>query len=261
MKTSCSSWSYHRTFQAGKMDQMGWLTECAELGLDGVELLSNHFPSTERDYLIKLKKACTDLHLTIAMVSAGGHLTVQDDARRAADVEEIRQWADVALFLGAPLVRFFCGSGQELEAGGRALYDKVKVAMKAVCKIGEERGIVMALENHGGTTAEQVLGLRRDVGSEFLKLTLDTGNFPPTSQYTPDKLDHIAACAPWTAIVHAKFFNVGPDGRDSDFDYSKIRPILAKAGFRGFLSVEYEGKDPDETAVLRRVAKYLNTLR
>ena len=116
-------------------------------------------------------------------------------------------------------------------------------------------------QNHGGTTAEQVLSLRRDVGSEFLKLTLDTGNFPPASRFTPDKLDHIAACAPYTAIVHAKFFNVGPDGRDRDFDYGKIREVLARAGFRGFLSVEYEGKDPDETAVLRRVAPYLNTLR
>ena len=39
MKTSCSSWSYHRTIGAGKMDQMSWLKECAALGLDGVELL------------------------------------------------------------------------------------------------------------------------------------------------------------------------------------------------------------------------------
>ena len=51
MKTSCSSWSYHRTIKAGKLDQMSWLQECARLELDGVELLGYHFPSTDREYL------------------------------------------------------------------------------------------------------------------------------------------------------------------------------------------------------------------
>lgn len=261
MKTSCSSWSHHRTFKAGRMDQMSWLRECAAVGFDGVELLMNHFPSTDHEYLVKLKKTCADLYLTVAMVSAGGHLTTADDAKRAADVEDIRKWTAVAEFLGAPRVRFFCGSGQELEAGGPALYAKVLAAMKQVAAIGAERGITMALENHGGTTAEQLLSLHRDVRSPYLKFTLDTGNFPPASQATEDKYDQIARCAPQASIVHAKFFNVAQDGSDEDFDWPRIRGVLAKAGFRGFLSLEYEGKDDDEVAVIRRIAKFMKTLR
>ena len=243
------------------MDLMSWLPECAELDLDGVELLGNHFPSTDHDYLVELKKTCADLYLTVAMVSAGGHLTTDDDAKRAADVAEIRRWTEIAEFLGAPRVRFFCGSGEQLEAGGPALYEKVLAAMKEVAAIGAERGIVMALENHGGTTAEQLLSLHRDVGSPYLKFTLDTGNFPPTSRVTPEKYDQIAECAPQASIVHAKFFNVNEDGSDADFDWHKIRDLLAAAGFRGFLSIEYEGKDPDEKAVVRRIARFLKTLR
>lgn len=261
MKTSCSSWSYHRTIAAGKMDQMSWLDECVALELDGVELLRNHFPSTDREYLTKLKKACTDRYLTIAMASAGGHLTVEDDAQRAEDVKQIAEWVDVAVYLGAPRVRFFAGSGPELEAGGPELYAKVRGAMAEVAAIGEANGVVMALENHGRTTAEQVLSLLADVDSPYLKLTLDTGNFPPTSQVGPKTYEEIARAAPHASIVHAKFFNVGEDGRDADFDWEKIRTILADAGFRGFLSVEYEGDDADEVAVMRRIAPYLKTLR
>ena len=261
MKTSCSSWSHHRVIKAGQFDQMSWVQECADLELDGVELLCNHFPTRDRDYLIKLKKACTDRHLVVAMVSAAGHLTTPDDAKRAADVEEIRQWADAALFLGAPMVRFFCGSGKELDDGGPALYDKVRKAMVEVCRIGAERGIVMALENHGGTTAEQLLSLHRDVDSPYLKFTLDTGNFPPASQATEDKYGQIARCAPLASIVHAKFFNVKPDGSDADFDWLRIAGILRAAQFRGFLSIEYEGQDAEETAVVRRIARFLKTLR
>lgn len=243
------------------MDQMSWLDECASLGLDGVELLCNHFPGTDRDYLLKLKKKCTDLYLTIAIVSANGHLTTSDDAKRAADVEDIGKWVEIALLLGAPMVRFFCGSGAELEAGGKELYDKVLAATRQVVALGEKHGIVMAMENHGGTTADQLLSLHRDVGSEFFKFTMDTGNFPPTSKVGPDTYTSIERCAPLAAIVHAKLFNIREDGSDADFDWIRIHAILAKAGYRGFLSVEYEGEDNDEIACMKRIAKFLNTLR
>lgn len=261
MKTSCSSWSHHRTIKVGKMDQMSWLRECADLDFDGVELLGNHFPRTEPDYLVKLKKACADLHLTIAMVSAGGHLTVDDDRKRADDMRDICRWTEIAQFLGAPAVRFFCGSGKELDAGGPALHKKVVAAMQEVTAFGADRGIIMALENHGGTTADQLLSLHRDVNSPFLKFTLDTGNFPPASQVTPEKYVHIERCAPEATIVHAKFFDVQADGSDAEFDWHRIRSILAAAGFRGFLSLEYEGGDDDEVAVVRRIATFMKTLR
>lgn len=261
MKTSCSSWSYHRTFKAGVMDQMAWIKECGRLGLDGVELLSNHFPKTDRSYLAELKKACADNFLSVAMVSAGGRLTTSDDAWRETEVSKIKEWLAVAEFMGAPCLRFFCGKGEELEAGGRELYDKVRSAMQNLAQAGAERGIVMALENHGGTTAKQLLSLMKDVNSPWLKFTLDTGNFPPTSQVGPDTYKSIKKCAPFAAIVHAKFFNVEPDGRDRDFDWMKIARILRKSGFRGFLSVEYEGADPNEVEVMGRIAGFLKKLR
>ncbi len=261
MKTSCSSWSYHRTFRAEKIDQMGWIRECAALGLDGVELLSNHFPNTDREYLVALKKLCADQYLTIAMVSAGGHLTTSDDAKRDQEIADIRKWVEVAAFMGAPCVRFFCGKGSDLEAGGKDLYAKVASALRQVADVGAAHGIVMAMENHGGTTAKQLLSLIETVDHPFLRFTLDTGNFPPTSQVGPQTYSSIRKCAPFAAIVHAKFFNVLPDGRDADFNWARIRSILAKAGFRGFLSVEYEGQDADEPAVMRRIAGYLRKLR
>lgn len=261
MKTSCSSWSYHRTFRAGKMNQMAWLDECAGLDFDGVELLGFHFPSTDKEYLISLKKACADRYLTIAMVSADGHLTTDDDSKRAEEVQAIARWVEVAAFLGAPCVRFFCGSGDELEAGGPALYAKVKVAMTEVADLGARHGIIMALENHGGTTANQLLSFHKDINNPFLKFTLDVGNFPPTSKVGPETYSSIERCAPHAAIVHAKFFEVNPDGSDQEFDWMKIHSILKKAGYRGFLSVEYEGSDSDEATVMKRIAPFLKKLR
>ena len=240
---------------------MSWLEQCAELGLDGVELLGCHFAGTDREYLIRLKKACAEKYLTIAMVSADGHLTTGDDAERASQVRDIGKWVEIAEFLGAPRVRFFCGSGEELAAGGREHYEKVVAAVKQVAQTGADAGIIMALENHGGTSADQLLKLLEDVDNPYLKITLDTGNFPPTSQVGPETYDSIERCAPEAAIVHAKWFNVNEDGTDRDFDWHRIHDILGRAGFRGFLSIEYEGDDPDELAVIRRISRFIRTLR
>lgn len=260
MQTSSSSWSYHRLFAAGRMDLFRFVEECASLGLHGVELLSNHFVSTERDYLRSLKLACVRRHLTIAMVSAGGHLTVSDDATREAEVAELERWFDVAAFMGAPRLRFFCGRGDELAAGGEALYARVLDAMQRIVAFGEARGIVAALENHGGTTVEDLLRFRRDIASPWFAFTLDTGNFPPASRVGPNTYACIERAAPHAAIVHAKFFDVLPDGRDRDFDWERIRGILRDSGFRGFLSIEYEGRDPDEMSVMKRISGYLREL-
>ena len=70
MKLGCSSWSYHRAFHEGRLDQAAWLRLCAEdLELDGVELLDLHFPSTDVAYLRDVKKLCADLQLTISCAS------------------------------------------------------------------------------------------------------------------------------------------------------------------------------------------------
>ena len=243
------------------MDQMAWVQECAALGLDGVELLGHHFPGTDRAYLVELKKLCADLYLTVAMVSADGHLTVADDAQRQKEIDLIRKWVEVAAFLGAPRVRFFCGSGVELAAGGPVLFKKVKQAVAEVAALGAAHGIVMAMENHGDTTADQLLDMLSAVHSPWLKLTMDTGNFPPANRVGPETYRSIERCAPHAAIVHAKFFNVKPDGSDSEFDWQRIHGLLQHAGFRGFLSIEYEGKDDNEVAANKRIAGFIKTLR
>jgi sugar phosphate isomerase/epimerase len=105
------------------------------------------------------------------------------------------------------------------------------------------------------------LSLIKDVNHPFLKFTLDTGNFPPTSQVGPETYSSIEKCAPHAAIVHAKFFNVQPDGSDRDFDWLKIDAILKKTAFNGFLSVEYEGMDDNEVEAVKKIAGFLKRLR
>ena len=149
--------------------------------------------------------------------------------------------------------------GQQGARGGPV--GKVIAAVKKIVAMAETKGIVAGLENHGGARADHLLRLHRDANSPWFAFVLDTGNFSPKGVVGPETYSGIQQCAPHACVVHAKFYNVLADGRDRDCDWSRIHGILKAAGFRGFLSVEYEGADPDERAVVRRIADFIRTLR
>ncbi len=253
MKLSCSSWSYHRTIAAGKLDQKGWIEKCArELKLDGVELLDAHFPSTEASYLKELKKMIIDRGLTIACVSVSNHFTGAEERERRENVDKVKQWVDIANYFGAPILRIFAGVAEELSQP--EIWDKVIKCLRECADYAEGKGIVLGLENHGGFSADEVLRMVNETGSDWLRLTLDTGNFPSQPYESIRKTAHLAV------IVHAKLYELDEEGREKKLDYEKILPILAERNYLGFLSIEFEG-EPEELSFMPQGVDYLKKIR
>jgi sugar phosphate isomerase/epimerase len=77
---------------------------------------------------------------------------------------------------------------------------------------------------------------------------MDTGNFLENPY---DKLKQIAAR---TVFVQAKTYYGGGEWYTLDLDYKRIAQILAEVNYRGFVSLEFEGKDDAEVAVPRSIA-------
>ena len=77
--------------------------------------------------------------------------------------------------------------------------------------------LVMENHNHGGfvQTADDVLAIFDAVSSPALALLLDTGNYV-------DGLASIRRTARLARHVHAKFRQVGPDGRDRLVDHEAV---------------------------------------
>lgn len=250
MKISCSSWSYHRAFEAKKLDQMRWLDLCArELKLDGVELLFCHFPRMDKQYLKDLKKKIIGYGLTVASVSAGNHFTVESTAAREKEIDKVKRWSDIGQFMSAPLIRIFAGGAKELK--DEVMWSKVTKALYKCSRYGQKIGVAMALENHGGFSADQVLRLVKAVDSPWLKLTVDTGNFPG------DPYESIEKTIPYAAFVHAKFYEFDEKGEEKRLDYPRIMEIFKKNNYIGFLSVEFEGEGEE----LENVPKAVKALR
>ena len=110
---------------------------------------------------------------------------------------------------------------------------------------GEKTGVMLALENHWGltTSVDTLLRIHSAVRSPWLGVNLDTGNFPGDPYAGIEKLATLAT------IVQAKTYHGGGEWYTLDLDYPRIAGILRKAGYRGWVSLEMEGKEDAATAV------------
>lgn len=272
MKLGCSSWSYHAAFRAGRIDLREWLRVCAgDLELDGVEIVDLHMPSTDPAYLRDLKKTCVDAHLTIAGIGVSNDFG--PDASREREVENVRQWCDVAAYLGAPIVRVFAGwvppaqpepdpgriigtlrkvFGQRGPDHGRIWSDAV-YALRRSADYAAERGIVLALQNDAASAGivGSVNALARavhDAGTPWLRICLEPAGLPATTG--------METLLPATVQAHARMRDVRDDGSDSATHWPELLRTLRLGRYRGFVLLDYEGVEDPETAV-PRAARYL----
>ena len=275
MKLGCSSWSYHPAFRAGRIDQREWLRLCAEeMELDGVELVDLHFPSTDPVYLRDLKKQCTDLQLTIAGLAVSNDFGAAD--RRISETQKVKQWCDVAAYLGAPVVRVFAGwvpppKRVDPDAGKivgafrrifgtpkvdqRRLWSDVTYALRSAADYAADRGVTLALQNNRSDgivgAAPQLAQAVRDVGSPWLRVCLDPADLADPHNFDASLL-HVVQ-------VHARMRDVGDDGADSAIHWPGLLQNLQLARYRGYLLLDYEGVEDPETAV-PRASRYLRNV-
>jgi sugar phosphate isomerase/epimerase len=255
MRLGCAAYSYRELLQSGALSLEQFVDLCAEMGLDGVELTSYYFPSTEPEYLHRLKQHCFQRGMHILATAVGSNFTQADDAKREAHVQMTRDWIDHSVTLGSPCLRIFAGpvpeGMTEQEAYARALE-----CIRTVTAYGAERGVTLALENHGGVTgtAAQVQRFLDAVDSPWLGVNLDFGNF------RQDPYAEFAQLAPRTVTTHAKLTSRFGDGH-GEVDYSRVRAILEDAGYRGYISIEFEEREDPRVAVPRFVEELAAAFR
>jgi len=253
MRLGCCAYSYRDLLKDGPWTLEDFVRACHELGLDGVELTSYYFPSTERAYLNELKRCCASYGLHIAGTAVGSNFCQPDEAQRRAQVDMTKAWIDHSVVLGAPCIRVFAGPVPD----GHTEAEAVKWAVSAMRECAEyagERGVLVAMENHGGitATAEQVVRLVKAVDHPWFGVNLDFGNFrDPQSEFAP--------VAPYAVTTHAKVTHHDAEGNPRLVDYALARRVMEAVRYRGYLSIEFEEpQDPREgvpafVAELKRV--------
>ncbi|MEX2299369.1 MAG: sugar phosphate isomerase/epimerase family protein [Bryobacterales bacterium] len=256
-----STYSYWH-FRQEKFPIEKVIEDAARLGFDGVEILHRQMAEESTGYLNKLKRLAFVNGLDLYMLSIHQDFVDPDAEKRQKDIEHTKHTIDLAHQMGIPAIRLNTGrwntirsfddlmkaNGDEPPIEGYNDEDAFKWVIDSIEKClphAEQRGVVMAIENHWGlsTKPDNLLKVYKAIESPWLGMNVDTGN------YVGDPYPQMEQLAPYADIVQAKTYYGGGEWYTLDLDYKRIAAILRKAGFRGWVSLEMEGKEPAETAV------------
>jgi len=250
MKLATCAYSYRDLLTSGKMTLIQFLDTATGLGFDGVEWTAYYFPETTKEYLMCIKRETFVRGLDISGTACGGNFADGDREKRKKQIEHVKLWIEKSAWLGSSVLRVFAGGCPEGTKRDVA-EGWVRDGLAECAKLAEKEGVILALENHGGLTsdAEGTLALVTPLDSAWVRLNLDFGNF------TGDIYEQYRKCAPYAATTHTKV-TVQQGDRREKLDYRKVVRIMRDAGYRGYISIEYEEKEPPVEGV-DRFAAYL----
>lgn len=246
MRLGCCAYSYRDLLTKNKMSLHEFIKTCADLNLDGVELTAYYFPDTTRSTLNELKKYCFSLGINISGTAVGNNFALSDPDKRKEHVEMVKNWIDYSVVLGAPCIRIFAGSIPEGESE-ETTFQRVVNCLREVLPYAEEKGVMLALENHGGitTTPDQVMRLLNSLRSPWVGWNMDCGNFKGDPYPQFEKPVGLAV------NVHAKTHYRNASNELTEVDYRRVFSLLKRNGYRGYVSIEYEYTDPPIEAIPR----------
>jgi L-ribulose-5-phosphate 3-epimerase len=248
--SGCCAYSYRKYLQPGPMTMEDFIEKAVALRVDGVDMTGYYLKSTEPAYLASLRRLAYRKGVVFSGAACGVNMVDADAAKRTQAGADIRKWVDIADALGAPHLRIFAGklpSGVTLQQS----IGWVVEAMKAGCDYSGRKGITLGVEDHSGVTqqADVCIEIMRRVNSPYAGINLDITHFVPTA--TQDAYAQIEACIPYATNTHIR--DKFDDGSPIDLD--RVWGLFARAGFKGFMSAEYEDEEDAATAVPKLIEK------
>ncbi len=259
LRLSLAAYSMRQHLQPKKsgskeMDLFGFIDFCYSQGIPGVELTSYYFPETvTQEYLLAIKRHCHLRGMTISGGAIRNDFCQQNEVGLKADLEHTRLWIDRYALLGAPVIRIFAGTQPDGEPLSTTLARCVQYCNLA-CQYAEQKGVLLALENHGGVTAKAdgLLEIVRQVNSTAFGVNFDSGNF----QTSDDPYAELEMIAPYAVNAQIKV-EMRVSGKDQPTDLSRVLRILKDAGYSGWVALEYESQEEP----MQTIPKHLNELK
>lgn len=261
VKLGLSTYSYWH-FRDPKVSIETVIDEAARFEVAGVDVLHRQMDAEDTAYCNKLKRHAFLNGIDLIALSIHQDFVDPDPEYRKQQVAHTVHCLELAHQMGIPAIRLNSGrwntiksfddlmkargvepmpAGVTLDEGFKWCIDSIEQCLK----VAEKLGVILALENHWGltNTPEGMLRLLGAVDSPWLGALMDTGNF------LENPYEKLQLIAPKTVFVQAKTYYGGGEWYTLDLDYKKVARILADVNYRGYVSLEFEGKDPASSGV------------
>jgi sugar phosphate isomerase/epimerase len=257
VRIGLNSYSFNRPLVDGAMTLSDLVRYCAEHGIEALDATGYYFPGYPKvpadEYLYKLKREALVNGVTIFGTGVRNEFAVPEAAARKESVQLVKDWIEVAAKLGGSVIRVF--SGRAVPPG--RTFDQVLEwmipDMKECVAHGQRHGVVVGLQNHNDflKTADETIRVVNAVNSEWFGVILDVGSLRQSDPYA-----EIEKLVPYAVSWQLKE-NVGYGSKEVPTDLRKVKAIIDRAGYRGFLPIETLG--PGDAKA--KVAKFLAEVR
>lgn len=263
-----SSWCFHLQLWRGELKAQALPRIARDLGVDALEWTAKTFRDLQggRELMYQapperffhtLREAADDAGVRNKVLNVGGpfFLASGDVAVQQTALDFIMQYVEPARILGSDILRMELYYDGERRPGWEQ--DARERAAEGVHRLLEQTsgsGLTINVENHHGISSypDWLASLVQAVGNPRFGLTVDTNNFrvdldnpyerdlSSFPEYV-DRYDGLRTLMPFATWVSAKCYAFDSTGYEVTMEYPRILDIILASGYRGYVSVEYEG--------------------
>ena len=259
-KLSLAQWSFHRSIKYNNLSPYEFARLASELGFEGLEYVSTLYPDVmKNDDKTSAMNAFIEKNNFLAaqykmknvliMVDEEGDLSTSDKNERLEAIENHKLWIEAANKMGCGAIRLNLHGEEDEE-----LWIKNSIAsLEILSEFAKPLNVNIIVENHGGNSSNASLLMRviNQVNFDNCGTLPDFGNFCLSKNWgslKENKCDNVYD--PYTGVsemmpkafgVSAKAYDFDANGNETILNYKKLLSIVKKAGYNGFIGVEYEG--------------------
>jgi sugar phosphate isomerase/epimerase len=257
LRIGLNAYSFDKPLKRGAMTLADVVDYCAAHNIDGLDATGYYFPGypevPEDGFVYALKRRAFLNGVTVSGTGVRNNFCLAGAAERAAQVQMVKNWTEVASKLGASVVRVFSGPAAPAGYSFDQVLEWMAPAFRECAAYGKQHGVIIGLQHHNDflKTAEETIRVVKAVNSEWFSVILDVGSLRQGDPY-----EQIEKLVPYACTWQVKE-EVWYGAKATPIDLPRLRRMIDKHGYRGFLPIEALGEgDPARvTQFLERVRK------
>lgn len=255
LKLGLNAYSFDKQLRAGSMTLADAVHFCAQQGVDALDTTGYYFPGYPKvptdEYIYNLKRTAFVNGVAISGTGVRNNFAVADAAARKADIQMVKDWIVVASKLGAPVIRVFSGPQRPEGHSFDAVMEWMVADFRECAAFGKQHGVVVGLQQHNDClkTADETIRVINAVDSEWFGSILDVGSLRQGDPYA-----EIEKVVPYAVSWQIKE-QVGRNGQEEPTDLRKIKAIIDRSGYRGYVPFEALGAGDPKPKIISFLEK------
>jgi sugar phosphate isomerase/epimerase len=255
LKLALNAFSFDKGLKDGSMTLAQAVEYCAQNGFEGIDTTGYYFPGYPKvptdEYIYSLKRTAFVNGVSISGTGVRNDFATDDAGSRKRDLQMVKDWIEAGEKLGAPVIRVF--TGPKMPEG--RTFDQVlewMIPLFQECAAhGKKHGVIVAVQPHWDflKSADETIRVVNAVNSDYFGVILDVGSLRRTDPYR--EIEKVVPYAVSWQIKEQVYY----DDRATPIDLPKVKAIIDRAGYRGFLPIEALGGGDQRVKVSQFLAK------